>query len=183
MQLHDPYAAATPSQRYAAEERNKRLAKIKAKAKPDKPVIIHIPQFVEPVPALIPDRSLERWTERQKRIPLPKKPWFSVERDLGPIEAVRPSVEQIQRAVCLHYNVKREDFLSIRRFAAVVKARQVAMYLCKVLTLRTLPEIGRRMGGRDHTTVLHGFRKVERLITSDLDLAAEIESIRAGIAV
>ena len=60
----------------------------------------------------------------------------------------------------------------------VVRPRQVAMYLAKVLTLRSLPEIGRRFGGRDHTTVLHAVRKIEALVTRDVALSDEVESLK-----
>ena len=66
--------------------------------------------------------------------------------------------------VARQYNVSRSDLLSSRRTANVVRPRQVAMYLAKTLTLRSLPEIGRRFGGRDHTTVLHAVRKIEALV-------------------
>jgi chromosomal replication initiator protein len=68
--------------------------------------------------------------------------------------------------------------LSSRRTANVVRPRQVAMYLAKILTLRSLPEIGRRFGGRDHTTVLHAVRKIETLAGNDSALAEEIESLK-----
>ena len=77
-----------------------------------------------------------------------------------------------------HYNVSRGDLLSSRRTANVVRPRQIAMYLAKTLTLRSLPEIGRRFGGRDHTTVLHAVRKIEHLVGSDATLADEIESLK-----
>lgn len=77
------------------------------------------------------------------------------------------SVERIQQAVAEHFGVERSDILSARRTREVVRPRQVAMYLSKKLTLKSLPELGRRFGGRDHTTVLHGARKIERLIKSD----------------
>ena len=77
-------------------------------------------------------------------------------RDLiRPQEPKRVKIEDIQRVVARQYNVSRSDLLSSRRTANVVRPRQVAMYLAKTLTLRSLPEIGRRFGGRDHTTVLH----------------------------
>src|SRR5947208_9463121 len=82
-------------------------------------------------------------------------------RDLiRPQEPKRVKIEDIQRVVARQYNVSRADLLSSRRTANVVRPRQVAMYLAKTLTLRSLPEIGRRFGGRDHTTVLHGVRKI-----------------------
>ena len=70
--------------------------------------------------------------------------------------------------VARQYNVSRSDLLSSRRTANVVRPRQVAMYLAKTLTLRSLPEIGRRFGGRDHTTVLHAVRKIEALVAKDV---------------
>jgi chromosomal replication initiator protein len=71
--------------------------------------------------------------------------------------------------------------LSSRRTANVVRPRQIAMYLAKTLTLRSLPEIGRRFGGRDHTTVLHAVRKIESLIGTDNGLAAEIEVLKSQL--
>ena len=90
----------------------------------------------------------------------------------------RVRIEDIQRIVARQYNVSRADLLSSRRTANVVRPRQVAMYLAKVLTLRSLPEIGRRFGGRDHTTVLHAVRKIENFAGTDSALAEEIESLK-----
>jgi chromosomal replication initiator protein len=103
-------------------------------------------------------------------------------RDLiRPVELKRVRIEEIQRIVARHYNVSRSDLLSSRRTANVVRPRQIAMYLAKTLTLRSLPEIGRRFGGRDHTTVLHAVRKIEALIGTDNILAAEIESLKGQL--
>lgn len=100
-------------------------------------------------------------------------------RDLiRPQEPRRVKIEEIQRIVARQYNVSRADLLSSRRTANVVRPRQVAMYLAKTLTLRSLPEIGRRFGGRDHTTVLHAVRKIENLVTNDVALAEEIEVLK-----
>jgi chromosomal replication initiator protein len=100
-------------------------------------------------------------------------------RDLiRPQEPKRVKIEDIQRVVARQYNVSRADLLSSRRTANVVRPRQVAMYLAKLLTLRSLPEIGRRFGGRDHTTVLHAVRKIENLVTTDSALAGEIELLK-----
>jgi chromosomal replication initiator protein len=100
-------------------------------------------------------------------------------RDLiRPQEPKRVKIEDIQRVVARQYNVSRADLLSSRRTANVVRPRQVAMYLAKTLTLRSLPEIGRRFGGRDHTTVLHAVRKIETLVGSDTTLAEEIEVLK-----
>ena len=100
-------------------------------------------------------------------------------RDLiRPQEPKRVKIEDIQRVVARQYNVSRADMLSSRRTANVVRPRQVAMYLAKTLTLRSLPEIGRRFGGRDHTTVLHAVRKIEGLVGNDTALAEEIEVLK-----
>jgi chromosomal replication initiator protein len=93
-------------------------------------------------------------------------------------ELKRVKIEDIQKLVASHYSVSRADILSSRRTAAVVKPRQVAMFLAKVLTLRSLPEIGRRFGGRDHTTVLHAVRKIEALLQSDTILREELELLK-----
>ena len=100
-------------------------------------------------------------------------------RDLiRPAEPRKVKIEEIQRIVALRYNVSRGDLISSRRTANVVRPRQIAMYLAKTLTLRSLPEIGRRFGGRDHTTVLHAVRKIESLVGNDGTLAEEIETIK-----
>ena len=93
-------------------------------------------------------------------------------------EPKRVKIEDIQKLVATHYNVSRADILSSRRTANVVRPRQIAMYLSKVLTLRSLPEIGRRFGGRDHTTVLHAVRKIEGLTGSDRSLSEEVELLK-----
>jgi chromosomal replication initiator protein len=100
-------------------------------------------------------------------------------RDLiRPADPRRIRVEDILRVVSKHYGVSRADLLSSRRTANVVRPRQIAMYLAKTLTLRSLPEIGRRFGGRDHTTVLHAVRKIEGLVKGDKNLADEIEVLK-----
>jgi chromosomal replication initiator protein len=100
-------------------------------------------------------------------------------RDLvRPQEPRRVKIEDIQRVVARQYNVSRSDLLSSRRTANVVRPRQVAMYLAKTLTLRSLPEIGRRFGGRDHTTVLHAVRKIENLVSNDPALASEVDVLK-----
>ncbi len=93
-------------------------------------------------------------------------------------EPKRVKIEDIQKLVASRYNVSRSDILSERRTAAVVRPRQIAMYLSKVLTLRSLPEIGRRFGGRDHTTVLHAVRKIEKAIGEDHALSDEVELLK-----
>ena len=93
-------------------------------------------------------------------------------------EPKRVKIEDIQKLVGSHYSVSRADILSSRRTAVVVKPRQVAMFLAKTLTMRSLPEIGRRFGGRDHTTVLHAVRKIEALSANDGTLRDELDLLR-----
>jgi len=97
---------------------------------------------------------------------------------VGTGEPKRVRIEDIQRVVARHYNVSRQELVSNRRTRVIVKPRQIAMYLSKTMTPRSFPEIGRRFGGRDHTTVLHAVRKIEELITADQKLSHEIELLR-----
>ena len=77
-----------------------------------------------------------------------------------------------------HFNVRIADMHSARRARAVARPRQVAMYLAKQLTSRSLPEIGRKFGGRDHTTVMHAVRKIEELKTTDSSFAEDVDLLR-----
>jgi len=87
-------------------------------------------------------------------------------------------VEEIQQVVCKHFSVTKADLLSSCRARTLVRPRQIAMYIAKVMTGRSLPEIGRRFGNRDHTTVLHAVRKIEDMVNKDKVLAQEIELLR-----
>ena len=90
----------------------------------------------------------------------------------------RITIEDIQKRVAEHYNIRLADMHSARRARAVARPRQVAMYLAKQLTTRSLPEIGRKFGGRDHTTVMHAVKKVEELRQSDSTIAEDINLLR-----
>lgn len=92
-------------------------------------------------------------------------------------EIPRTTVQEIQRAVCRYYRISRADMLSERRTVNIVRPRQVAMYLSKKLTLRSLPYIGLRFGGRDHTTVLHSVRKIAGLRLANGTLDAELAEL------
>ncbi|MEM7216638.1 MAG: chromosomal replication initiator protein DnaA [Pseudomonadota bacterium] len=93
-------------------------------------------------------------------------------------DSKRVRIEDIQKIVARQFNVSKNDLLSNRRTRVIVRPRQIAMYLAKVMTPRSLPEIGRRFGGRDHTTVLHAVRKIESLTSEDQKLAHEIELLK-----
>jgi chromosomal replication initiator protein len=90
----------------------------------------------------------------------------------------RVTIDEIQRRVAEHFNIKLVEMTSDRRARIVARPRQVAMYLAKQLTTRSLPEIGRKFGGRDHTTVIHAVRKIDELMLTDPVLAEDVELLR-----
>ncbi|CUH42917.1 chromosomal replication initiator protein DnaA [Ruegeria atlantica] len=91
------------------------------------------------------------------------------------------TVEEIQRKVSDYYNIRLSDIIGPKRLRSYARPRQVAMYLCKRLTSRSLPEIGRRFGGRDHTTVMHGVKRIEELKTTDGQIAEDVEMLRRAL--
>ncbi len=93
----------------------------------------------------------------------------------------RITIDEIQRKVAEHYNIRMTDMHSARRARNVARPRQVAMYLAKHLTTRSLPEIGRKFGGRDHTTVMHAVRKIEELMKDDAQIAQDVEVVRRAL--
>lgn len=98
------------------------------------------------------------------------------------IEAVLPeplSVKKMQQVVCAFYGLSMGDLISPRRTTRIVLPRQICMFIARKLTTKTLPEIGRRFGGKDHTTILHGVRKVEALIQNDPDIAQQVAELMA----
>ncbi len=90
----------------------------------------------------------------------------------------RVTIEEIQRKVAEHYNIRLTDMSSARRARNVARPRQVAMYLAKQLTSRSLPEIGRRFGNRDHTTVMHAVSRISELMQADSAFAEDVELLR-----
>ncbi|MFY0308617.1 chromosomal replication initiator protein DnaA [Leisingera sp. D0M16] len=91
------------------------------------------------------------------------------------------TVEEIQRKVSEYYNIRMSDIIGPKRLRSYARPRQVAMYLCKQLTSRSLPEIGRRFGGRDHTTVMHGVKRIEELKLTDGQIAEDVEMLRRSL--
>ena len=89
----------------------------------------------------------------------------------------RITIDEIQRAVSAHYDLKPVDLVSARRAVVVARPRQIAMYLAKRLTTRSLPEIGRKFGGRDHSTVIHAVRRIEELRGSDHEIDGAVRSL------
>lgn len=114
--------------------------------------------------------QLEAWKSAQRAFAL----------NLGNAAPSRLTMSHVVAEVCVRYQIEEVELCSKRRNAAVVMPRQIAMYLCKAVTLRSLPEIGRRFG-KDHTTVLHAVRKIGSLVENYPHLAAEIAEIRKSL--
>ena len=98
-------------------------------------------------------------------------------KDLLRTNSRKITIDEIQKKVVEHYNIKLSDMHSPRRSRSVARPRQVAMYLAKSITSRSLPEIGRKFGGRDHTTVLHACRKVAELRASSADISEDYRNL------
>ena len=93
----------------------------------------------------------------------------------------RITIDDIQRKVADYYNLRLSDLLSARRSRTIARPRQVAMYLSKVLTTRSLPEIGRKFGGRDHTTVIHAVKRIESLQGTDTTIQEEVDLLSRSL--
>lgn len=172
--LHDPRAIATPSQLNDHMLRKKRLERLASAAVPDTaPPVVREPDKPKTGRELI-----EEWAERQKQDQA-KEPWFSIVEEIEPKQGGRPRIADIIAATAEHFGVLRADILSARRTANLARPRQVVYYLAKKLTLKSLPEIGRHVGKRDHTSALHGIRKIERLRQTDAKLDADLVTIAA----
>lgn len=116
-------------------------------------------------------------------LPVPLRAWL-VSRQLSicvpvtsPVPDPRIMVADIQAAVARHFGITVIDLISERRAVAIARPRQIAMYLAKRLTLRSLPDIGRRFGDRDHSTVIHAVRRIEGLRVSDADIDNAVRSL------
>jgi len=168
------HGTVTPTQRAAIERHQQFRANIAAKAAELADRKTRIKLAAVPVAAVeaplvkAPGVTVVSQDELIESVSQPS--WFVV----LPSGQGHPQVRDIQKAVCKHYGVTLSDMLSPRRTANIVKPRQVAMFLCKEFTPRTLPELGRRFGGRDHTTVLHAVRKIPRDAFKDASLAQDI---------
>lgn len=107
--------------------------------------------------------------------------WFGFADDDLSGETRKVSVGEIQRAACNHFGITPLEIIARRRARRVVIPRQVAMYLCKTLTTRSLPEIGRMFGGMDHTTVLHAVRITEKRSREDWRVAYDIAHVEGRL--
>jgi hypothetical protein len=174
-------AVATPSQRLAAAARRERQRKIAARAHPDSPIAC--PSASErsgpPPPSAAPTADARIPAEPQKQLHAPIKTWFWIINERDPLQL---TIEDVQTAVERHCKVGHLELISARRTAAVVRPRQIAMFLARHLTPNSLPVIGRKFGGRDHTTVLHAVRKIEARLSRDETLARDLDAIRQALA-
>lgn len=160
----------TPSQHRFMQEHRERRERIASRAIPDTPVAC----LSASARALAFPSVVVSEPEAQS----PKWPWFWM---IDYHSITMPPIRKIQHACCDFYDVEFIEMISIQRQAILVKARQVGMFLCKTLTTRSLPEIGRKFGNRDHTTVLYAVRKIAKLESLDNKLADEIKLLRERI--
>lgn len=101
--------------------------------------------------------------------------------DLVRVYDRRLTIDEIQRKVAEHYNIRLSDMLSPRRARTIARPRQIAMHLCKELTDKSLPEIGRKFGGRDHTTIMHGVKRIAQLCDEDAALREDVAVLRRSL--
>ena len=161
----------TPTQ-FEAVERSKRFrAHIAQKAAELKEKNAPKPAPVAVAVSQEPENTVEDWVDRQQKI------WFSIVSEGRRYDLF----EKIQKECCRHFNLTLAEFLADRRTTDVVLARHIAMYLAKKLTFLSFPQIGKRFAGRDHTTVISGVRKMERLIKTDAELAKTISDLEARL--
>lgn len=159
--LYRAFEHVTPSQAAAWAKRQQRLKRMVPVVPPVAPVV-----EVPPEPKLAPVLPA---------LPAVKPIWFSII-ESGPR---RYYIQEIQLTVCEYFGITMMDLIGPRRMEKQSNARQVGYYLCKQLTGRSLPEIGRRFGNRDHTTILHGVRRMEaRIAKSDQTFINHIDAIR-----
>lgn len=143
------------------------------------------PKAAEPVPAIAEEPSdlrqeIDALTQALKARLFGYQQWLDDQfAFLGEVNAKRRSisVQKIARTVARYYAIPIDDLMSARREARAVNARYVAMYFARHLTRQTLPCIGRILGGRDHTTILHGIRKIEAALLTDEELQKEIAEL------
>lgn len=138
----------------------KRLFEFHPVATPPEPVVV-IAEPVKVEPQFLPPPVDPKWIKFIEEIPGPRD----------------PSVKEIKLCVCQHFQVSPRDLESPRRLHKFVVPRQVAFYLARKLTSRSYPDIGRKFGGRDHTTILHGSKVVERRMEADAQFAATVRAL------
>lgn len=183
--VYDHRSASTPSQTHAASQRAERLRRIGSQGRPDtpislrptRPVVVEIPNQPA-VPPADPDALFALWVERQRQKHAEAIAQFEAR---AALETRRPPVELIQKIVANYYGLDWRIMHCASRTIDLVRPRQIAMYLSKVMSGRSFPDIGRRFGGRDHSTVVHAVHKIKSLMAEDECLAADIEELKSRV--
>lgn len=124
---------------------------------------------------------LERFTKRLTNLQHDAIVAQDVQAEPQPPTCDKITIDKIMRATCEHYGKSKTDLICKRRTTDLVHPRQVAIYLCKEMTLHSMPEIGRRFGGRDHTTVIHAHKKISALITTVPSIDHDVKAIMARL--
>lgn len=146
------------------EARKDRLARIAAAAARTKPALV----VVQPIAAPVMPRDIFN--------PQEERAWMMEMEGFVP-EPSYPTLDEIFAAVCTHYGIGKTEMMSQRRKGPTSGARHVVYYLARRLTLNSLQTIGRKLGDRDHTTILHGVRRIEERIRKDEELSATVEML------
>lgn len=175
------------------EEAKRRYMAIYRKKHPvPPPVVLAIPRTPKPEKPVLKLVKAEEKSPPSPPVFVPPAFWTRPTEDAPVVEHERdwliidttPKVVNIIRETAAHYGVTVGDVMSQRRTANVIRPRQIAMYLSKVLTRRSLPDIGNRFGGRDHTTILHGVRKIEAMVEAgDATTLADVAAIKGRLGV
>lgn len=131
----------------------------------------------------VPDTPIDLRPKRQRQERLPPMPLKITSIEPYKIPRRYPTLDDITRVVCEHYKVLPMDIESERREKAIVRPRQMWAYLARVMTPITFPQIGRYLGGRDHTTILHAYNKMKNLSEGSTDAAAEVAEVRLKVDV
>jgi chromosomal replication initiation ATPase DnaA len=164
--IHDPRAHSTPSQRLRAAQHLERMRRFSDAA---------LNQSIQPMPRAVPSEP--------PADPIPDAMLALAHDQFDRMKMPITQVQAIQRAVLAHFpDVTMRDIKSARRTKNVVLPRQLAMYMVRKLTLLSLPAIGRRFGGRDHTTAIHAVNKIAGRIKVDPVLAAQAADIESSLA-
>jgi hypothetical protein len=178
--IHDPYAGVVPLALKAHIDRKARLDRFQMKAFAPLP-IAPAPERIEIHEDPVDDTSIEVIACNGQVVILTENEVEEAHAIFERRTGGRPSIECIQRLACQHFNLSHTEFLSMRRTKSLVRPRQIAMFLAKELTHKSLPEIGRKFRGMDHTTVLHAIRKVAELIEVDDGMKAAVGELRSQI--
>lgn len=147
---------------------------------------VPLPKIIKPAPKPKPVSAdtFRVWPKKIRsryRVDKPyERAWCMAMLDYEPSQEVafdHGRVEEIQRLVCEHYGISMAEIVSKRRLARLTFARHVAVYLCRQLTSKSYPELGRRFGGLDHSTQIHATKRVEKMLKDDENLRASVEML------